>query len=220
MDRSRKYAFVNNYFAKWFELPKSRLVGKTRAEVIGSRFHSANTSRQEDRAFRGEAASFELTLTRPSGETVNLDAEYIPDFDPRTGEVRGIIGLGHDVTERKRALRAIEASESRFRSLTDAIPQLIWTCSASGLVSYANKSCLNYSGFGSREELEGGWLATLHPQERERVTQSWRDCFAGGTAFNEEYRIRRKDGEFRWFLVRSIPIKNASGAIQYWIGTA
>jgi len=104
MDTDRKYRFVNKAFTKWFDKTFDEIEGKTRAELFVDPKLYDYISPFEDRALNGESVSFELTLTKPNGDYINLDTEYKPDFDPSTGKVRGVIGVGQDVTERKRTL--------------------------------------------------------------------------------------------------------------------
>lgn len=220
MDTDRKYRFVNTAFTKWFQKDFSEIEGKTRAELFVDPKLYDYISPFEERAFNGEAVSFELTLTKPNGDYINLDTEYKPDFDPYTGKVRGIIGVGQDVTERKKSLMQIEASELRFRSLTDAIPQLMWTATTDGRVNYANERCLAYTGLNEKEKYGDLWNHCIFPKDLTRVHDAWQSSMVTGQPFKEEYRIRRYDGVYHWFLGRAVPVRNAKGVIQYWIGTA
>jgi two-component system sensor histidine kinase VicK len=108
MDNDKRYQFVNEAYTKWFKKPRDQIEGKTRKELINNDQTYEFTRPYEDRAFAGEAVSFELTLTKPDGSFVNLDTEYLPDRSPETGAVRGIIGVGHDITQRKKALEEME----------------------------------------------------------------------------------------------------------------
>lgn len=220
MDTNMRYRFVNKAYTQWFGRSCDEIEGKTRAELVSDDKIYGYISPYEARAFAGEPVSFELTLTKPSGEFVNLDTEYLPDIDPKTGEVRGIVGVGQDVTDRKQALSLAEASEFRFRSLTDTIPQLMWTSSPEGKVNYANERCLHYTGIPTQEKFGDGWTESIYPNDLERVTRAWMISMKTGAPFKEEYRLKRFDGAYRWFIGRAIPIRNPKGIIQYWIGTA
>ena len=220
MDTERRYQFVNRRYSDWFEKPRSEIEGKTRKELIADPSTYAQMVRYEDRAFAGEQVLYELTLTKPNGESVNLDTEYLPDIDPVTGKVRGIVNVGQDVTERKKALLEVADSERRYRSLTDSIPQMMWTSTADGKVNYANDRCLQYSGVSTQAKYGDAWFTMIHPADSANVGEAWLRSMKAGQPFKEEYRIKRADGEYRWFLGRAIAIKSSSGIIQYWIGTA
>ena len=220
MDRDETYRFVNRTFANWLGKPTSEIEGKTRSEMLGGQLDYGQMRAFEKTALSGKPVSFELTLKKPNGDYVNLDTEFLPDIDPKTGEVRGFIGVGQDVTERTRSLQAIEASENRFRSLTDTIPQLMWTSTAAGQVNYANERCLQYTGLESAKKYGDGWIETIHSDDLPSVEKAWQNSMANGIPFREEYRIRRFDGAYRWFLGSAIPIKDTQNQIQYWIGTA
>lgn len=114
----------------------------------------------------------------------------------------------------------LEKSEERYRNLAESLPQMVWTADQYGQVNYANARCLSYSGMSSSQKFGEGWVHSIYPEDIEKVTQAWIHSMRTGTEFNEEYRLRRKDGEFRWFVGRAIPAKDKKGSIQYWIGTA
>ncbi|MBC7659111.1 MAG: response regulator [Chitinophagaceae bacterium] len=106
MNINRRYQFVNQAYVDWFGLSREAIEGKTRQELVADASLYEYMAPYVERAFAGEAVSFEVTLYKPNGEYVNLDTEYLPDIDPVTQEVRGIVGVGHNITERKKALIA------------------------------------------------------------------------------------------------------------------
>jgi PAS domain S-box-containing protein len=117
MDTSGRYQFVNLAYSKWFGKSRSEIVGKTRRDLLDNEKTYSIVEPHESRAFSGQPSSLELTLTKSTGEYVNLDTEYLPDRSPETGEVIGIIGVGHDVTLRKRALQEAEQAQGELRQL-------------------------------------------------------------------------------------------------------
>ena len=122
------------------------------------------------------------------------------------------IGIGRDITERKRA-------ETESRALIDAIPQQIWSGPPDGTLDYCNDRWRSYTGL----ELQGlrgdGWQTMLHPDDRERVLNAWHESVATGTPYEQEERHRGADGTYRWFLARGLPLRNAEGRIVRWYGT-
>jgi len=122
------------------------------------------------------------------------------------------IGIGRDITERKRA-------ETESRALIDAIPQQIWSGPPDGTLDYCNDRWRSYTGL----ELQGlrgdGWQTMLHPDDRERVLNAWHESVAMGTPYEQEERHRGADGTYRWFLARGLPLRNAEGRIVRWYGT-
>jgi len=122
------------------------------------------------------------------------------------------IGIGRDITERKRA-------ETESRALIDAIPQQIWSGPPDGTLDYCNDRWRSYIGL-ELEDLRGdGWQTMLHPDDRERVLNAWHESVANGTPYEQEERHRGADGTYRWFLARGLPLRNAEGRIVRWYGT-
>jgi PAS domain S-box-containing protein len=116
-------------------------------------------------------------------------------------------------------LQLCELHGRQSRALIDAIPQQIWSSSANGSIDFCNERLRSYMGLGL-EELQGdGWQSMVHPDDRERVAKAWHESVAHGTHFEQEKRQRAADGRYRWFLVRSVPLRDAGGHILRWYGT-
>ena len=128
-------------------------------------------------------------------------------------------GIGFDITDRKRAEAALRESEGRLRSLTEALPQLIWTSAPDGDCDYLNRQWVEYTGVADDVLRKDRCAAVLHPDDRDRITASWRDAGEGDIPFDLEHRIRGADGRYRWFQVRGLPVRDESGRIVKWIGT-
>jgi PAS domain S-box-containing protein len=117
MNTERRFTFVNLAYSRWFGRPREQIEGRTREELVDDPSTFAVMQQYEAQAFAGSPAAFELNFRRADGALVSLDAEYLPDIDPLTNKVRGIISVAHDVTERKRALieaQAANATKSAF----------------------------------------------------------------------------------------------------------
>ena len=109
--------------------------------------------------------------------------------------------------ERTVALRALQSSEARYRALTEAVPQLVWTAVPDGTCDYLSQQWVEYTGVPEVEQHGLGWLQVLHPDDRERIKRAWTDALAGRGAYDLEYRIRRHDGVYRWFKTRGLPLR-------------
>ena len=119
------------------------------------------------------------------------------------------------VEEREAALRT---SEEHFRLLADTVPDIVWTAAPDGTITYANQRWYDYCGI-SREANERGWPElVLHPDDRERCLEAWSRSLREGRPYEIEVRNRRHDGEYRWFLTRAVPVRNADGRIVAWFG--
>ncbi|HUJ01292.1 MAG TPA: ATP-binding protein [Usitatibacter sp.] len=116
-------------------------------------------------------------------------------------------------------LEPIAANEERFRHLVEATPALAWSADADGKVTYANKRLFDYIGLPADGNVEDWARAALHPEDYPRREAAWHKAREDSGAFELEARIRRHDGAYRWFLLRVLPLKNASEQVVEWFGS-
>jgi PAS domain S-box-containing protein len=135
------------------------------------------------------------------------------------GSLRFIEGWQLDVTHRKQAEEKLRESEQRWRGLTEALPQLVWSATPDGACDYFSTQWTEHTGVSEADLLGWRWLLTLHPDDREPTRRLWTDSVAGRQPYDVEYRIRRRDGEYRWFKTRGTPIRDTEGKIVKWFGT-
>lgn len=120
---------------------------------------------------------------------------------------------------RKRAEEALKDSEERFRTMANAIPQLAWTARSDGSVYWYNQRWYDYTGT-TPEDMEGwGWQSVHNPEVLPEVLEQWRASLATGRPFDMVFPLRGKDGQFRQFLTRVMPMKGADGHVIQWFGT-
>ena len=128
--------------------------------------------------------------------------------------------IWRDVTERMAAEEAVRDSESRHRALLEALPQLVWSCPADGECDYVNPRWQEYTGSPVEQHLGLGWTEVVHDADREGLLAAWKSALANGSVFDVDARLRRADGCYRDFKMRSIPVRAADGRITRWLGTA
>ena len=129
------------------------------------------------------------------------------------------VGTITDITERKQADEALRESESRFRQLSESLPQLVWTCQPDGPCDYLNRQWIEFTGVPEAQQIGFGWLEQLHPDDRAPTVASWEAAVASGANFRVEFRIRRHDGEYRWFYTRAVRLRDAEGHTVKWFGS-
>jgi formate hydrogenlyase transcriptional activator len=110
-------------------------------------------------------------------------------------------------------------SEDRFRVMVDAIPTLAWCSLADGSAEFFNQRWHDYTGLSPQESQRWGWRVTIHPEDLKKSLEKWRALLASGEPGELEARLRRHDGEYRWFLFRSEPLRDERGEIVRWYGT-
>jgi len=104
--------------------------------------------------------------------------------------------------------------------IAESIPHIVWTASPDGATTYFNRQGTDYTGFPRETNYEWNWVTLVHPEDAEQAAQAWQHATMTGTDYLLEYRIRRFDGVFIWHAFRAIPLRNAAGEIDLWIGTA
>ncbi len=138
------------------------------------------------------------------------------------GRVVRWFGTCTDIHEAKLLEERLRSSEERFRSLVETASLYLWTGDARGSCTYLNENWLDYTGLTLEQALDPAtWLSFYHPKDRDRVFRDSLTAIADGREFEVGYRFRRgSDGQYRWFLTRVHPIRDASGAIDQWSGVS
>lgn len=124
-----------------------------------------------------------------------------------------------DITD-SRYTKALIQSENRFRSLIEALPQIVWITSPGGRVEYVNDLWCEYTGIQANGLGHEKWDQRIHPADREDATRQWQQALKTGEPVTIEYRLRGADNSYKWFLFKSVPIHSADGKIVKWIGTS
>jgi formate hydrogenlyase transcriptional activator len=137
-----------------------------------------------------------------------------------SGEIIEVVGTTMDVTERKRAEEKIRQSERELRQLLDLTPLHITEFGPDGNPLYNNQAALDYQGLTLEEWRSADLHSLLHPQDAERVTSEGPSRFLSGSPYEIEARLRRSDGQYRWFLFRFNPIRDEQGRLIRWYGAA
>jgi PAS domain S-box-containing protein len=121
--------------------------------------------------------------------------------------------------EAKRSEEALRKSEDALRTVIDTIPAMAWSVLPDGTVDFLNQRWLDYAGVTLEEYVEAPTRA-IHPEDIPRVLEKWSAAMAAGEPYEDEMRLRRADGEYRWFLIRTVPLRNEQGKIVKWYGTS
>jgi PAS domain S-box-containing protein len=141
------------------------------------------------------------------------------DYEIRASRLgEGLVVHWRDVTDHRRAQHVMKQSEERYRSLVQAIGAIVWSTPASGEFETPQ---LEWSVFTGQtfDQLRGwGWLDAVHPDDRRRTAEVWREAVRRCTNYEAEHRLRRADGEYRHMIVRGVPILGARGEVREWVG--
>jgi PAS domain S-box-containing protein len=158
---------------------------------------------------------FVYCSARRNGSSMYVRASGRPMFDA-SGEFRGYRGTGTDVTALMRAQEALRESERSARSALDGIAGLVAILASNGELETANRPLLEY--FGRSLEWLKDWATNevVHPEDLPRSLELFKKAMVSGISFSFEQRLRRFDGEYRWFELRGVPIRDESGRIVRW----
>jgi PAS domain S-box-containing protein len=157
-----------------------------------------------------------LPMRRKDGTVFYADINTTP---VRLQQHNCLLGVFRDITERKRADEALRESDSRFRQLAESLPQLVWTCQPDGACDYFNRQWIEFTGVPEAQQFGFGWLEQLHPDDRGPTVAAWEAAVATSTNFRVEFRIRRHDGEYRWFDTQAVRLCDAGGHTVKWFGS-
>jgi len=164
------------------------------------------------RSIRGEVSFPHATL----GERV-YDYIFAPIFNER-GEVELIAGTTRDISDLKHVEDALKQSEEQFRTLTESMPQLIWTSHPNGYCDFFNRGWYEYTGGSPETSCGDGWVGYVHADHRKGLYNAWLNSLQTGTPLVREFQLKKADGSYQWFYVLGNPIYGQDGTIRKWVG--
>jgi PAS domain S-box-containing protein len=186
---------------------------------------------------RGQQIMDELqdTLRNMRIEELRLLALREADLKRRLAQTKAILILGtilgmsisgaaawsvqRDNSRRDRAEQAVGEGEERFRDLANNISQFAWMADAKGWTFWYNQRWFDYTGTTLEGMVGWGWKKTQHPDHAQRVVEKITRCFETGEVWEDTFPLRDRDGNYRWFLSRAVPIRNPAGEVLRWFGT-
>lgn len=199
------------------------LTGWARDEVVGRTFRELGLVESER---RGEILERLLGSRRVRDEEARIrtrsgDARTVLfSIEPMAfGDEPCVVCTGVDLTEGKRAAEALEESERNFRTLANQIPQLVWMTDHTGSVVWYNQRWYDYTGTTLDEVKGWGWTRVHHADHVDRVVERIRRCFESGEPWEDTFPLRGRNGTYRWFLSRALPIRDEDGRVVRWFGT-
>ena len=203
-----------------------RLFGYTSSEAVGQSIDLIIPPELRDEELqileqlrRGERIDhFETVRVAKDGRRIHISLSISPLRD-EAGRLVGASKVARDITHRMQAEEALRRGEERFRELANNIDQFAWTCDELGIATWYNKRWYEYTGTTFADMQGDGWKKVHHPEHIQRVAAGLAAAVASGQPWEDTFPLRGKNGAYRWFLSRAVPIHDPSGVVIRWFGT-
>jgi PAS domain S-box-containing protein len=160
----------------------------------------------------------EHRLRRHDGEYRHFSVRAVPVFTDE-GAIREWAGIHTDITQRKLTEQSLRDGERQFRELADAMPQIVWGARPDGHFDYYNRRWYDFTGRPTGTGGDASWADVVHPDDQQESLHRWHAAIESGDAYEIEYRLKRKEGDYRWYLTRALPVRDHQQIITRWLGT-
>lgn len=209
IDRDWRFTYVNPQAEKVLQLPKERLLDHILWEALPE-LEQTELGTAYKRTMVERLPTQLETFYEPLG--IWLDVHIYPSPE-------GLVVYGRDVTEQQKTREAVRMSEERFRTLTEAMPQLVWMADREGRNVYVNHRWIAYTGLTSEDSRGRGWTEAVHPDDRATVREAWETATLRTGVMECEARLRDAADSYSWWLLRGVPVHDADGEVAAWMGT-
>jgi PAS domain S-box-containing protein len=185
----------------------------TRREALYTRlgpgnYHFQVIASKNDEVWNEEGARLDFVIAPAWYQTIWFRAFYVLAFFT-------LLWTGYQMR-----VHQLQEQEKKFRDAVETIPAMAWIIGPDGAVQFRNRRWVEYTGLSQLGKAEEAGTIAIHPEDRDRIVRRLGASFASGEPFEEEMRIRRTDGEYRWFLSRAVPLRDKRGKIVKWYGAA
>ena len=204
---------ANRAAAEFFGYPLQALK-QTTLSALSSVGHS-KTWRLELKAKDQRSYHFADVMRRSDGDTREIDVYAVK---VNQGGHTLLLATLYDQTDRKTTERALQESEARFRAMADSTPMLIWTTGPDLRCDYVNRTWLQFTGRSMEQERGDGWRSGIHPDDAPVFQEVYRGALEDHEPFQTEYRLRNRDGRYRWVLGKGLPRFSEEGVFAGYIG--
>ncbi|MEI6716050.1 MAG: PAS domain S-box protein, partial [Verrucomicrobiota bacterium] len=216
-DKAGRIIYVNDRFCDISEYSREEVIGQTH-RLVNSGLHPKEFfTEMWQKLLQGNVWRGEICNRSKSGRLYWVDSTLVPlvDMDRKP---RAYIAIRTDITAQKEATARLQESEALFRDLADNTPVLIWMAGLDMKHFYFNKRWLEYTGRTLEQEYGVGWMQGIYAEDVSATVQRYQEAFERRVPFTVEYRLRKADGEYRWFECTGVPRFNRIGNFIGYIG--
>ena len=211
--------FMNRAWQDYTGLSMDKALGRESADIIYPDDQAATIAEWESALKNGRSLETEVRLRRADGEYRSWFVRNVPLRDEH-GNIVKWYGTAIDIEDRKRAEEAVRRSEKQLRDLIETIPAMAFVTRADGSNEFVSRKWIEFSGLSAEQSADSGWEKTLHPDDVAKHLRTWREALASGQPAESEARHRDANGNYRWLLVRAVPLRDEHGNILKWYGAA
>ena len=218
-----RFVWVNAALARMYGHDPAEFAGRPVAEMWPAKDTDAEDAKSGKDAKDKDAARAEATLRRVLDEdqaaTETSENHRVYHWFPVHGPDGAQMGAGLIVVDGTglTSEQSLRRSEERYRALVQGGAQVVWVAAPDGEMLEDSPEWRLITGQTEEEFLGGGWLDSIHPEDRERVQRDWRECLRTGRIFDDRFRMRTRAGAYRHYDVRAVPIER-DGEIAEWVG--
>lgn len=210
--------YANERFCQVSGYSRGELIGNTHG-ILKSGMHLDSFYQEMWKTIAsGRTWQGEICNRSKQGSLIWVNATIMPFLDEQ-GQPRQYISIRTEITEQKLQQQRLAESEQRFRRLADSAPVLIWMADSRGGGTYFNRTWLSFTGRFLEQEQGMGWFGGVHPEDREALLQLYDEAVKRQGEFDAEFRLRRHDGEYRWFSAHGQPRLNPEGGFEGYVGS-
>lgn len=216
-DNDHKVLFVNRQFTEKLGYAPDEIVGKTGYKMLHDPEDLKVVEQANSKRTDGQASIYELTFIAKDGHKIDFLVSGAP-FRNLEGETIGSIGALTDITERKKADKALRESQQQFQTLAEMSPVGIFRTRPDGYTTYVNPRWSEISGLSFEEAIGDGWMKAVHPDDRNTNVVEWYDRVNKKVRSVSQYRFIKPDGSISWVLGSAVP-EVIDGVVRGYIGT-
>ena len=212
-----KREFVNAAWKQFTGLSDEAALGTQWLSTVHPDDIEAGERKWREARASGQSLHIEARFRRADGHYRWLAVDRVPLRD-QNRNISKWYSVSYDIEDRKRAEHTAAASERNLKLIIDTIPAMAWSACPDGSAEFVNQHYIDYVGLSLEQLRHWGWTAAVHPDDLNGLTGAWQAIRASGRAGEAEARLRRHDGEYRWFLFRASPLRDETGNIVKWYG--